>query len=61
LMALIFVVSFVSAPAMVFFQAYSLHFLGSRYPALGDQLTLTTPRPAPSAPTPPAAAPFPAF
>jgi hypothetical protein len=55
LTVLIYVVSFVSAPAMVFFQAFSLHFFGSRYPLLGDQLALTTPAPKPSPPMAPAA------
>jgi hypothetical protein len=45
LMLLIFVMSFVSAPAMVFFQAYALQFFGSRYPLLGGQLALTSPPP----------------
>lgn len=42
------VIAFVSAPAMVFFQSYVIHFLGSRYPALGDRLS-----------PPPAALPLP--
>jgi len=45
LMLLVYVLCFVSAPAMVFFQAYTLHFFGSRYPRLGDQLALTSPPP----------------
>ena len=45
LMLLIFVMSIVSTPVMVFFQAYSLQFFGSRYPLLGAQLTLTSPPP----------------
>jgi hypothetical protein len=44
-MLLIFVMSFVSAPAMVFFQAYALQFFGSRYPLLGAQVDLTAPPP----------------
>ena len=35
---ILYVVAFISAPAMVFFQSYTNHFLGSRYPALGAQL-----------------------
>lgn len=58
--ALIYVVAFVSAPAMVFFQAFSLHFFGSRYPLLGDRLALTTPAPNPLPIVPPAAGPLPA-
>ena len=49
-MTFIFYVSaLISAPAMMFFQAYVIHFLGSRYPALGDRIT--TP---PAPPVPPA-------
>ena len=33
------VIGFISTPAMVFFQAYSMHFFGSRYPPLGVVLT----------------------
>ena len=36
--ALLYVVSIVSSPAVVFFQAYALHFLGARYPLLASQL-----------------------
>ncbi len=53
LLLLIGVTAFVSTPAMVFFQAYSMHFFGSRYPALGMLLS------PPEAP-PPAMAPSPA-
>ncbi len=35
---IVYVVAFVSAPAMVFFQAYVIHFLGSRYAALEERL-----------------------
>lgn len=45
-----FVVSLVSAPPMVFFQAYTLHFFGSRYPRLEEQLSLASPGAAPAAP-----------
>ena len=39
-LAFIFYVSaLISAPAMMFFQAYMIHFLGSRYPALGDRIS----------------------
>ncbi len=37
---IIYVLAFVSTPAVVFFQAYLIHFLGSRYPLLGDRLRL---------------------
>ena len=60
LTVLLYVVSFVSAPAMVFFQAYALHFFGSRYPRLGEQLSATSPEPRPSPFFPPAAGPLPA-
>ncbi|MEJ2009868.1 MAG: hypothetical protein P8Z30_17220 [Acidobacteriota bacterium] len=46
--AIFYVIAFVSAPAMVFFQSYMIHFLGARYPRLGDRLF-----------TPPAAPPLP--
>jgi hypothetical protein len=35
---ILYIVAFVSAPAMVFFQSYTNHFLGSRYPALGARV-----------------------
>jgi hypothetical protein len=34
-----YTIAFVSAPAMVFFQAYAIHFLGSRYPVLENRLS----------------------
>jgi hypothetical protein len=39
LLLLIAVTAVISTPAMVFFQAYSIHFFGSRYPALGALLS----------------------
>lgn len=45
-----FAVAFVSTPATVFFQAYTLRFFGSRYPRLGEMLSQAWP-------TPPAARP----
>jgi hypothetical protein len=48
-----YVIAFISAPAMVFFQSYALHFFGSRYPALGAVLF---PPPPPSPPSPAAPA-----
>jgi hypothetical protein len=36
---LLAVTAFISTPAMVFFQAYSMHFFGSRYTALGGLLS----------------------
>lgn len=35
----LYVIAFISAPAMMFFQAYIIHFLGSRYPALGGRIS----------------------
>lgn len=46
-MLLLYVIAVVSAPAMVFFQAYTLHFFGARYPLLGTMLARMTP-PAPA-------------
>lgn len=53
---LVYVISFVSSPAMVFFQSYSMHFFGSRYAPLGAALAPPeTPPPA----SPPLTAPVP--
>jgi hypothetical protein len=38
LMGIIYLIAVISTPAMVFFQSYVLHYLGSRYPALGAEL-----------------------
>jgi len=46
-----YVTAFISAPAMMFFQAYVIHFLGARYPALGARIS--------EPPTPPVPPPFP--
>lgn len=46
--AIVYVAAFISAPAMVFFQSYVIHFLGARYPTLGDRLF----PPPPAAPLP---------
>ncbi len=54
LAGLLYLLAFVFVPAMVFFQNYTLHFLGSRYPLLDSLL-----HPAPPAATPAAAAPTP--
>jgi hypothetical protein len=48
---ILYVTAFISGPAMVFFQAYVIHFLGPRYPALGDRISVP--------PTPPVPPPFP--
>ena len=47
LAVILYVIAFISSPAMVFFQAYVIDFLGSRYPALGERLY-----PPPVPPTP---------
>ncbi len=54
LAGLLYLLAFVFVPAMVFFQSYTLHFLGSRYPLLDSLL-----HPPPPAATPAAAAPAP--
>ena len=56
ILLILFVISFVSSPAMIFFQSYALHFWGARYAPLGT--LLATPPPPPPA-SPPAAAPAP--
>jgi hypothetical protein len=48
---IIYALSIVSTPAMVFFQSYANHFLGSRYPALGARVFPAPPRPE-AAPSP---------
>ena len=48
---LIYLMALISTPFMVFFQSYVLHFLGSRYRALGEIVF-------PPAPPPPDASPF---
>lgn len=58
LTGLFYVVALISSPAMVFFQSYTLHFFGSRYPLLGALVFPVPPRPAPT--VPPAPAPLPA-
>ncbi len=54
LAGLLYLIAFVFVPAMVFFQSYTLHVLGSRYPRLDSLL-----HPPPPAATPAAAAPAP--
>jgi hypothetical protein len=61
LTVLFFVMAFVSTPAMVFFQSYTLHFFGSRYATLGEVVFPPPPplppeEPAPSLPIEPAPA-----
>jgi hypothetical protein len=51
LMGLIYLIAFISAPLMVFFQSYTLHFFSSRYPRLGELMFPALPTP-PAPPTP---------
>lgn len=44
---LVYVTALISAPAMVFFQAYVIDFFGSRYPELGARLSVPPTPPAP--------------
>jgi len=55
LAVILYVVSLVSVPAIVFFPAYSIHFFAARYPALNAVLH---PAPPPSAELPAAPPPF---
>ena len=60
LLALIFyAVSLVSAPAMVFFPAYSIYFFASRYPALDGLVHPAPPLPPQLPPEPPPLPPVP--
>jgi hypothetical protein len=56
LFVLILAIALVSTPAMVFFQAYSMHFFGSRYEPLSNALAPPAP---PSGAPPPTPAPAP--
>jgi hypothetical protein len=51
---ILYVISLVSVPAMVFFPAYSIYFFASRYPALDAWIHTAPPLPAPPFPSPPA-------
>jgi hypothetical protein len=57
LLLLLAVTTLISTPAMVFFQAYSIHFFGSRYPVL--ETAMSPPDASPPA-LPPSAVPEPA-
>ena len=50
---ILYVVSLVSVPAIVFFPSYSIHFFAARYPALNAILHPAPPPPAEPPPTPP--------
>jgi hypothetical protein len=54
---ILYIVSMVSVPAIVFFPAYSIYFFASRYPALDALLHPTPPAPA-MPPAPPPAPPI---
>jgi hypothetical protein len=55
------VMAFISVPPLVFFQSYVLHFLGSRYPLLGEKVFPPPPPPLPeTSPIPPGPEPAPA-
>ncbi|HLB90576.1 MAG TPA: hypothetical protein VJK29_23165, partial [Terriglobales bacterium] len=56
LVIILYTVSLVSVPAIVFFPAYSIYFFASRYPAL-DALVHPAPPPLPAPPEPPAMPP----
>jgi len=56
LVIILYTVSLVSVPAIVFFPAYSIYFFASRYPAL-DALVHPAPPPPPAPPEPPAMPP----
>jgi hypothetical protein len=47
---ILYILSLVSVPAVVFFPAYAIHFFASRYPALD---ALLHPAPPPMIPPPP--------
>ncbi len=50
---ILYVVSLVSVPAILFFPAYSIHFFAARYPALNAILHPVPPPPVEPPPTPP--------
>ena len=54
LTGIFYLIALISTPAMVFFQSYVLHFMGSRYPPLG---TVVFPAPQEPPPPPPLDAP----
>jgi len=53
LAVLLYIVSLISVPAIVFFPAYSIYFFASRYPALDAYLHPPLPRVPPVPPLPP--------
>ncbi len=53
LVLLMYVVSLISVPAIVFFPAYSIYFFAGRYPLLGNLISPPTPAPVLPPPIPP--------
>jgi hypothetical protein len=52
ILLVLYAISLISVPAVVFFPAYSIHFFAARYPALGALLHPAPPPPAISPPPP---------
>lgn len=59
LVVMMFLASFISVPAAVFFPAYSLYFFAPRYPPLGALMTQQLPAPTGPSSLPPEAPPLP--
>jgi len=57
--SLLYIMSLVSVPAVVFFPAYSIYFFAARYPALSAVLYPAPPPVAPPPPDPPPLLPAP--
>jgi hypothetical protein len=53
LAAMLYVIGFLYAPGLVFFQSYTLHFFGARYTALAARMFPAPESPPPPSPTPP--------
>ncbi len=56
ILVVLYFMALIYTPALVFFQAYALHFFGTQYPKLGELLTSPTPPTTlegPAAPAPP--------
>jgi len=59
LTAFLYLLALINTPAMVFFQSYMIHFMGSRYPTLGAIVFPPPPEPPPLPLAPPPALPSP--
>jgi hypothetical protein len=59
MMVFFYLIAIIAVPAMVFFPAYSIYFLASRYPRLAMALHPATPIPPPSEPAAPPIPPLP--